>query len=1644
MFPKSKRYMAIILTLLLVFSLSGVADVLSAAPVDGGAEDSAGYLSVADELENDVLEKGTILRIPGLNRYETSANIAAHRFLLDDTAGANGAGGADTVILARGDDEGNFADGLASSVLAGALNGPILLTRTDSLPDPIIDIIGELGAQDAVLLGGLTAISDDVGDELEEMGLEVRRIGGSDRYETAAMIAEEASELIELQDYAFIVNGTAVPDALVAGASSFKNGAPILQVRKDSVPTVTAEALAALAIAEVYLVGDKAVLSDKVESSLDGLDGVSVADRMGGINRFETCAIFGEGMFPGEEDIVITSGYNESLADAVGAGVFGVPIFYVQSIPPVVENYLRKIITADSLIRIIGGPAAVGSDVEDILAQMIEDARADEDIIEYTVTFDGNEGEPAQAEVVVDAGETVDEADFPVVSREGYEFVGWNTESDGSGDDFTAETAVAADITVYAIWEELLAAGYTVTFDGNEGEPAQMEVVVDAGETVDEADFPAVSREGYEFVGWNTESDGSGDDFTAETAVVADITVYAIWEELPAAEYTVTFDGNGGTPAHTEVVVVEGETVDEEDFPAVTRVGYNFVEWNTESDGSGEEFTAETVVMGDTIVYAIWVRRPLPPPPPETYEVTFEDPEGGELTAEVDGSSISSGDEVEEGSDVEFTVTPMDFCPDCPDCEDTSHNNLVRGVEPDVELMTELPLSPIVVSEWRVNGDPVPDETNFTYTYEDLDMDIEVAVDLILEDGYVLNVDTGCWGTQIQQVINYANTEDGHLILVGAGEYEENVFVYKDITLRASQKHQAVVKPVEEETNGDTFSAADSGLAELWEQIEPSGIDPGIGIYVSSPWAHVEDFKIDEVEIGIKIFARYDGEDNSTMAIKGNKINSYCEGILAEELDSVSIIVEGNEIENECGYGIRLRPDCDTLTHIDSITVMGNTVEKIDYGAAGIRVQANNESTVDTVNVSGNTVLGWLPENGENGENGEEELETVNACGADVAESGGGHAINVRASDESRIEEVIIDGNLVEKHEDTSSGHGIRVHSGYYSYAIGSVEITDNEVYYPGCHGIRVQLHGDSTEEGITVTGNTVVGNEYTSTGIRADSSGTDYEEGITLENVIVEDNTVTNIGENGDGMGIRVQAGGYDVATLIENASVRGNTVTDAGRVGIRIHAGKIRCPYTVGPSSSIGTATVEGNTVSTTDEFDGVLGIRISAGDDASLETAVINNNEVSGHERGIFVRACDRASIDSLTIEDNEVMDNHAGIFIDDGTVPCPHDGNSIVFGEGDLPLLQGDINNGTAGIKDVNIEGNDIDASGARGAGIAYMSSVEDTTVNIVGNTVASEDGSGINFCIFHIIGSEVTIAGNDVTAGCRGININGDIIESALHIDNNDIKVMADDGFGVSLSMYDEYKKDYKMAEDSAINVINNNLTVDGDGEEELENTLGINAGAYNSFIDTELNVSGNTVGDFSYAGIAAKIPSHGSGSAEFKDNDLLDNTMGTFVGLSGEEMVVDEPFGVEGEAVPEEYSIMLEPPEPKPLDLLFEGNLFAGGETGLRLKNLTTGEMELHSLEVLPADVPLTSVFVRENEFRENLDSLVFADAMELGEALVVEDNDFFGGDATVITMNYVFDDTWGAVLDLDAFLANNTYDPPGEIITGAIIPFIP
>ena len=152
---------------------------------------------------------------------------------------------------------------------------------------------------------------------------------------------------------------------------------------------------------------------------------------------------------------------------------------------------------------------------------------------------------------------------------------------------------------------------YKITFDANGGIlPGKNSKNV--AYTKSYGILPEPTREGYGFAGWYTEKDG-GDRIDSSSILDTPEakTLYAHWD---VKSYTVTFDGNGGTPSYSNKTVVYDSNY--ESLPTANRTGYTFTGWYTAASG-GTQVTSTTkvTITSNQILYAQWNAN--------TFTVTF-------------------------------------------------------------------------------------------------------------------------------------------------------------------------------------------------------------------------------------------------------------------------------------------------------------------------------------------------------------------------------------------------------------------------------------------------------------------------------------------------------------------------------------------------------------------------------------------------------------------------------------------------------------------------------------------------------------------------------------------------------------------------------------------------------------------------------------------------------------------------------------------------------------------------------------------------------------------------------------------------------------------------------------------------------------
>ena len=286
-------------------------------------------------------ERASVMtRLAGADRIDTAIQVVRASF--NDR-------GAASVVIARSD---HFADALAATPLASAAGGPILLTATGSL-DPRVEaeIRRVLPAGRTVqAVGGEGALAPAVESRLRELGYQVVRHAGENRFATAVRVADAIGDVGSV----FIATGSDFPDALAAGAAAAHVRGAVVLSDGPNLPAATADYLQRRRAAAHFAIGGAAAAA------------APLAPAVVGANRFETATRVAERFFQSPTTVGIATGTN--FADALAAGGhvarLGGPLLLTR--PDVLVMESRSYVSSrSSLARgvVYGGVVAVHNEV---------------------------------------------------------------------------------------------------------------------------------------------------------------------------------------------------------------------------------------------------------------------------------------------------------------------------------------------------------------------------------------------------------------------------------------------------------------------------------------------------------------------------------------------------------------------------------------------------------------------------------------------------------------------------------------------------------------------------------------------------------------------------------------------------------------------------------------------------------------------------------------------------------------------------------------------------------------------------------------------------------------------------------------------------------------------------------------------------------------------------------------------------------------------------------------------------------------------------------------------------------------------------------------------------------------------------------
>ena len=258
----------------------------------------------------------------------------------------------------------------------------------------------------------------------------------------------------------------------------------------------------------------------------------------------------------------------------------------------------------------------------------------------YNIKYDQNVKSTSSSKTVTDmpnAQTKTQEIDVTLSSmtpkRNGYIFAGWSTSANGSveykpGSRFTKDLdSNGASITLYAVWTPWK---HTIHYNSNiptnapTGTTTVSNMPGDQTKTFDEKlmiSSNKPTRKGYNFAGWSTSANGNvvyqpGAEYKNDQNG-GTVTLYAKWT---AWKHTVTYDKN--VPANskkTDVKNMPGNQTKIYDQNLTlqsnvpTRIGYTFVKWTTNKDGTGTAYQPGSQYSynrdsdgGNVTLYAVW------------------------------------------------------------------------------------------------------------------------------------------------------------------------------------------------------------------------------------------------------------------------------------------------------------------------------------------------------------------------------------------------------------------------------------------------------------------------------------------------------------------------------------------------------------------------------------------------------------------------------------------------------------------------------------------------------------------------------------------------------------------------------------------------------------------------------------------------------------------------------------------------------------------------------------------------------------------------------------------------------------------------------------------------------------------------------
>lgn len=261
-----------------------------------------------------------------------------------------------------------YFDALSANALAGALHAPVLLTDINELPAQTRSELQRMQTKTVYICGGSLVVSQAVEDELNQMGIKVKRIFGEMADDTANKIART---LPRISDTCFVTTSWGYADALSASSYAYAKQAAIFLTNygDGTLSAATLETIRDKGFKRVIIVGGTSVVSPEVEQTLSAW-GIANVERVAGETSYDTSLqlaqkLLSMGLRANNMGIATGLDYLDALCGAALCGRYNSVIVLADDTnSSAVETFMAQNRMAIKSYAIFGGNAAVGEDTE--------------------------------------------------------------------------------------------------------------------------------------------------------------------------------------------------------------------------------------------------------------------------------------------------------------------------------------------------------------------------------------------------------------------------------------------------------------------------------------------------------------------------------------------------------------------------------------------------------------------------------------------------------------------------------------------------------------------------------------------------------------------------------------------------------------------------------------------------------------------------------------------------------------------------------------------------------------------------------------------------------------------------------------------------------------------------------------------------------------------------------------------------------------------------------------------------------------------------------------------------------------------------------------------------------------------------------